>query len=80
MPYSAVGTIRGFLKPLTEEESANNSIQFGQGYSFYVKLGADLQTEDRLIIKNTEYTVRGATEFPTSAGYLKAILEKPQNE
>ena len=75
--YSTVGTVRGFLKPLSEEQSAVNEIQYGKGFSFTTKKNSDIEASDIITIDGIDYTVNGSVFHPTGAGFKKCILENP---
>jgi hypothetical protein len=60
--FTSVGTATGYLRPLTEEQSSLNGIQFGQGYQLVTEVGVDIRTGDKLTINSIDYTVRGVAD------------------
>jgi len=57
---TTVGTnLTGYLRPLSEEQSSLNGMQFGQGFQLITEVGVDIRTGDNLTIDGVAYSVRG---------------------
>ena len=59
-----LGTVSSFtptcyLRPLSEEASAQNSLQWGTGFTIITEIGIDIRVGDILTIGGVDYTVRG---------------------
>lgn len=70
----------GYLRPLTEEQSAVNGIQYGNGFSLIVEASVDIREGDRLTIDTVIYTTRGTVNHDRGGitAYKKCLLLKPQ--
>lgn len=82
--YTSVGTATGYLRPLTEEQSSLNGIQFGQGYQLITEAGVDIRTGDKVTINSIDYTVRGVADHTRGAilfaltAHKKYLLVAPE--
>jgi len=74
-------TATGYLRPLSEEQSSSNNIQYGLGFSLIVETSVDIREGDRLTISSTVYTVRGMVNHDRGGitAYKRCLLLKPQN-
>ncbi len=74
-------TATGYLRPLSEEASSNNGIQYGYGFSLILECEVDIQEGDRLTIAGTVYTVRGVVNHDRggATAYKRCLLLKPEN-
>lgn len=70
------GNYSGYLRPLSEEISAVNGIQWGQGFQLITESGVDIRTGDRVTISSTVYTIRGAADHNRGGftAYKKFLL------
>lgn len=57
--FTSVGTGTGYLRPLSEEKSAVNGMQFGNGFQLITEVSLDIRIGDKLTINSVDYTVRG---------------------
>lgn len=79
--YSNIGSTSCYLRPLTEEQSSMNGIQYGLGFSAIFETSADVREGDRITIESVEYTVRGVVNHDRGLNtqYKRALLTKPEN-
>lgn len=71
----------GYLRPLSEEQAAQNGLQWGIGYTLITETGVDIQVGDILTIAGTDYTVRGKADHSRGGygtAYLKFLVVLPQ--
>lgn len=78
--FSTVSTPSCYLRPLTEEQSALNAIQYGLGFSAIFEIGVDVKEGDIVTIDSVPYTVRGVVKHDRGfrAQYIKAVMFKPE--
>ena len=71
-----------YLRPLNEEQSASNGVQFGLGFSIIVEVDVDLREGDKVTIDSVEYTLRGIVNHDRGGAtkYKKALALKPENQ
>ena len=76
--YSSVGTTTCYLRPLGEEQAANNGMQYGLGFSAIFETNVDVQEGDKITISEVEYTVRGVVNHDRgfNTQYKRALLLK----
>lgn len=74
-------TATGYLRPLNDEQSSANGIQWGQGYSLIVETSIDIREGDRVTVDSVVYTVRGMVNHDRGGitAYKKCLLLKPQS-
>lgn len=74
--YLTVGTLRGYLRPLSEEMASVNGIQFGHGYQLIVETNGDIREGDKLVIDSSTFTVRGVANHDRGGvtAYKKCLL------
>jgi len=75
--YAEITQIKGYLRPLNENESSINGLQYGRGYSFTTPSVSDLKAGDKLVINSVEYNVQACADKGQAIGslnYKKAIL------
>lgn len=73
--------LKGYLRPLSEEQSSMNSIQWGFGFQLITEVGIDIQIGDTLTIESNLYTVRGLAVHDrggTTAYQKYLLVKKPQ--
>lgn len=78
--FASVGSATGYLKPLSEQESAFNGIQFGQAFNLIVECSVDIREGDKVTIDSVVYVVRGVVNHDRGGftAYKKALITKPQ--
>lgn len=79
--YTSTGaTATGYLRPLNEEQSSANGVQYGLGFSLILETDVDILQGDRLTIDSVDYTVRGVVNHDRGGivAYKRAILLKPE--
>lgn len=79
--YSVVGSnLNGYLRPLSEEQAAVNSLQWGIGFTVITEVGVDIQVGDIITIEGQDYTVRGRADHNRGfrAQYQKYLVLKPE--
>ena len=78
--YASVGTATGYLRPLTEEQSSVNGLQYGNGFSLIVETSVDIREQDKVTIDSVTYLIRGVVNHDRGGllAYKRAILTKPQ--
>ncbi len=67
--YIDYGKGRGFLKPMDAYTASINSIQYGQGFKFFIDVREDIATTDKLTIGGDTYEVRGV--MPVQMGSVQ---------
>lgn len=79
--FASVGTATGYLRPLTEEQSSTNGLQYGNGFSLIVETSVDIQEMDKVTIDSVDYLVRGVVNHDRGGilAYKRAVLTKPQS-
>ncbi len=80
MTTVAGATATGYLRPLSEESSAQTGLQWGTGFTLITEVGVDIRVGDVITIASQDYTVRGRADHNRGfrAGYQKYLLVKPQ--
>jgi hypothetical protein len=80
--YSSVGTATCYLRPLNEEQSASNGVQFGLGFSIIVECDVDIREGDKVTIDAVDYTIRGVVNHDRGirTSYKKALALKGENQ
>lgn len=78
--YASVGNATCYLRPLTEEQAAQNGVQWGNGFTMIVECAVDIREGDKVTISSTEYTVRGVVNHNRGGftAYKRVLLLKPQ--
>lgn len=79
---TAVGSsYTAYLRPLSEEASASNSLQYGYGFNLITEIGVDIREGDRITIDSIDYTVRGVVAHDRGGilAYKRALITKPEN-
>lgn len=78
--FASVGTATAYLRPLTEEASTVNGIQFGFGFNLIFEVDVDIREDDKVTIDSVEYTVRGVVNHDRggATSYKRAIIIKPE--
>ena len=71
-----------YLRPLNEEQSASNGVQFGLGFSIIVEKDFDIQEGDKFTIESVEYTIRGVVNHDRGirTSYKKALALKGEKQ
>lgn len=65
----------GHFKPLNEEASALNDVQFGKGFELITEEEFDIGVTDKVIIDTVTYEVNGVTPYNFGGvSFKKAIL------
>ena len=80
--FASVGTATGYLRPLSEEASAANGVQFGYGFNLIFETDVDIRENDKVTIEGVEYTVKGVVNHDRGnlTAYKRALLTKPENQ
>lgn len=77
--YTSVGSsFSAYLRPLGEEASASNGIQFGYGFNLITPIGTDIKEGDKVTIDSIDYTVRGVVSHDRGGilAYKRALITK----
>lgn len=70
-----------YLRPLSEEQSIVNEVQFGQGYMGFVDEDLDIQESDEITVDGQTYEVKGMAHHDRGFHRFKRlILTKPSND
>jgi len=69
-----------YLRPLSEEASGINGLQWGTGFTIITEVGIDIRIGDILTIEGVDYTVRGRADHNRGGitAYQKYLATKPQ--
>lgn len=59
--YADLATVSAYVRPLTEEQSSINGIQFGRGFFCLVEDSADVQEGDKILFNSILHTVQGVS-------------------
>ena len=80
--FSSVGTATGYLRPLTEESSSVNGIQFGFGFNLIVEIDVDIREGDKVTIDSVEYTVSGVADHDRGGvtAYKRILMTRPETQ
>lgn len=80
--YASVGTATGYLRPLSEEASSVNGVQFGFGFNLIVETDVDIRETDKVTIDSVEYTVRGVANHDRGGAtkYKRILMVKPETQ
>lgn len=72
--------LKGYLRPLSEESSAVNQMQWGTGFHLITEIDSPILTGDILTIDSEIYTVRGQAKHDRGrqTSYFKYLLVKKQ--
>lgn len=72
------GTGTGYLRPLSEDQAAQNGLQWGQGHTLITEVDMDIQVGDVLTIDGNNFTVRGFADHNRGGrtAYYKFLLIK----
>lgn len=79
--YSILGTANAYVRPLTEEQSARNGLQWGKGFFVMVKDEADIQEGDKIVYESEECTVQGVSRHNrgiTIPDFKQVLMVRPQ--
>lgn len=73
--------LHGYLRPLSEEQAAVSSVQWGQGFTLITELGSGIIVGDIITIDSQDYTVRGLAVHDRGrrTAYNKYMVVKPQS-
>ena len=76
--FVSVGTATGYLRPLSEESSSVNGVQFGFGFNLIVETDVDIRENDKVVIDGIEYTLRGVVNHDRGGitKYKRALMVK----
>lgn len=79
--YVSVGTSTCYLRPLTEEQSSMNGMQFGTGFSAIFETTVDIREADKITIAGAVYNVRGVVNHDRglNTSYKRCLLTKAEN-
>jgi len=78
---TTVATRKAYFRPLTEEQSAANGLQFGQGHALLFDKGADIKETDTVTIDGQDYTVVGVADHERfGIPHKRAVITKPQKQ
>jgi len=80
--FVTVGTATAYLRPLNEQQSAENGVQFGLGFSLIFECDVDIRQADKVTIESVEYTVAGVVNHDRGnlTRYKRAVLLKPEKQ
>ena len=72
------GSGKGYLRPLSEDQAAQNGLQWGKGYTLITEVDMDIQVGDVLVIDGSTFTVRGFADHNRGGrtAYYKFLLIK----
>lgn len=75
-----LNNLTGYLRPLSEEQSAINGMQWGQGYTLIMETTSGVLVGDVITISSIDYTVRGLADHNRggATAYFKYLLVKVQ--
>jgi hypothetical protein len=71
-----------YLRPMNEEQSAQNGVQFGLGFMVIVECDVDIRQGDIMVIEGIEYTIRGVVNHDRGhlTRYKRASVTKPEKQ
>lgn len=75
-----VTTATCYIRPLSEEQSALNGLQWGQGYQVITETSVDIRVGDRVTIDSVLYVIKGMANHNRggSLAYKKYLATLPQ--
>ena len=72
--------IRGFLRPMSEQQAAVGNYQWGKAYHVFVDNSVDLKEGDRITVNSTVYIIRGVAIVNYGAEpFKKAAATLPES-
>lgn len=79
---TGVSAVTGYLRPLTEEASTINGIQYGYGFNLIVEVDVDVKEGDQVVIAGVTYNVRGVVvhDRGTVTQYKRALMLKSEKQ
>lgn len=79
--YILSSSATGYLRPLSEEASATNGIQYGYGFNLITEIDIDIQEADIIVIDSVQYNVRGVVSHDRGGitQYKRALMLKSEN-
>lgn len=80
--FASIGTNSGYLRPLSEEQSSLNGVQFGRGFLLIVEVDVDIQQGDKVTIDSKEYTVQGTANHDRGGAtkYKRCLITLPEKQ
>lgn len=80
--YASLATnVKAYVRPLTEEQSAINDVQFGRGFFVMVLDSIDVQEGDQITFNSVVHTVQGVSRHTRGFSipkFKQALMIKPQ--
>ncbi len=70
--FSVIGTVKGYLKALSEADSSINGLQYGQGFVLVVNSKAGIKVGDKLEIEGKEYNVQALSNKNQNIGSIRS--------
>lgn len=70
--FSVIGSVKGYLKPLSEADSSINGLQYGKGFVFVTSSNSDIKTGDKLEIEGEEYNVQALSNKNQNIGSIRS--------
>lgn len=75
-----VETVKGYLRPLSEEQASLNGFEFGIGFVLLVDDEVDLRENDTVVIDSQTFLVGGvANHDRLNIAHKRALLTKPES-
>lgn len=70
-----------YLRPMAEEQSSANGIQYGLGFWIIVEINVDIREGDRVTVDSVVYTIRGVVNHDRGGitAYKRCLALKPEN-
>ena len=80
--FASVGTATGYLRPLSEEQSSLNGVQFGRGFLLIIETDVDIREGDKVTIETKEYTVQGEANHDRgeATAYKRCLITLPEKQ
>lgn len=79
---TGVSAVTGYLRPLGEEASSMNGIQYGYGFNLIVETAIDIKEGDQVVIDSVTYNVRGVVNHDrgTATQYKRCLMTKSEKQ
>ena len=77
---ATVGTVKGYLRPLSEEQASLNGFAFGIGFVLLVDDEVDLRENDDVVIDGVTFKVSGvANHDRLNIAHKRALISKTES-
>ena len=79
--YAVLATVSAYVRPLTEEETTINGLQFGRAHFVMVEDATDIQEGDKVLFDSDTYVVEGVSRHNRGISlppFKQVLITDPQ--